>query len=83
MEGHTTIAADPTIIPIGVQTEFVVQSDPTSLIVTAGEQLELQATVTDVEDPSVKLSGVELDLYFDWGGPLQTILQSSSTSSRE
>ena len=27
------------------------------------------------------LSGVELDLYFDWGGPLQTILQSSSTSS--
>ena len=74
-------AADPTVIPIGVQTEFVVQSDPTSLIVTAGEQLELQATVTDVEDSSVNLSGVELDLYFDWGGPLQTILQSSSTSS--
>ena len=63
---------DPTTISVGVQTEFVVQTEPESTIVTAGEELILNSTVTDVEDPNAALSGVSLDLYFDWGGPLQT-----------
>ena len=74
-------AGDPTIIDLGVQTEFVVETEPQSAIVTAGEELLLQTTVTDVEDPDVALPGVSLDLYFDWGGPLQTILQSGTTNS--
>ncbi|MEC8998576.1 MAG: transglutaminase domain-containing protein, partial [Candidatus Thermoplasmatota archaeon] len=74
-------AGDPTTISLGVQTEFVVETDPQSSIVTAGEELLLQSTVTDVEDPNAELSGVSLDLYFDWGGPLQTILQSGTTNS--
>ena len=75
-------AGDTTIIDLGVQTEFVVETEPQSAIVTAGEELLLQSTVTDVEDPDVTLSGVSLDLYFDWGGPLQTILQSGTTNSQ-
>ena len=75
-------AGDPTIIDLGVQTEFVVETDPQASIVTAGEELLLQSTVTDVEDPDVALSGVTLDLYFDWGGPLQEILQSGTTNSQ-
>ncbi|HJM24283.1 MAG TPA: transglutaminase domain-containing protein [Candidatus Thalassarchaeaceae archaeon] len=74
-------AGEPTTIPVGVQTEFVVQTDPQASIVTAGEQLTLQSVVTDVEDPSAKLSGVALDLYFDWGGPLEDLLQSGITDS--
>ena len=73
---------DPTTISVGVQTEFVVQTEPESTIVTAGEELILNSTVTDVEDPNAALSGVSLDLYFDWGGPLQTILQSGTTDSQ-
>ena len=72
---------DPTTIQVGVQTEFVVQTEPQASILTAGEQLLLQSLVTDIEDPSAALSGVELDIYFDWGGPLETILQSGTTNS--
>ena len=74
-------AGDSTKTSIGVQTEFVVETEPQSSIVTAGEALILQSTVTDIEDPDAALSGVSLDLYFDWGGPLQTILQSATTNS--
>ena len=74
-------AGDPTTIQIGVQTEFVVQTDPTASIVIAGEQLLLESVVRDVENPSETLSGVALDLYFDWGGPLEAILQSGTTNS--
>lgn len=69
------------IIKAGVQTEFVVESDPTSLILVAGEQLILSTNVTDIEDSSEKISNVSLDLYFDWGGPLQQVLQSGITDS--
>ena len=75
-------AGDSTTISIGVQTEFVIETEPQSSIVTAGEELTLQSIVTDVEDPEAVLSGVSLDLYFDWGGPLQTILQSATSNSQ-
>ena len=75
-------AGEPTTIKIGVQTEFVVDTSPKSSIVTAGEVLSLQSTVFDVEDSDSLLSGVTLDIYFDWGGPLQGILQSVTTNSQ-
>ncbi|RAH04876.1 MAG: hypothetical protein CMA00_004935 [Methanobacteriota archaeon] len=72
--------ADHTVIKIGVQTEFVLESEPTSAIVVAGDQLIVQSTVTDVEDNSRQISDANLELYFDWGGPQQQLLQSASTN---
>ena len=74
-------AGDSSVIQIGIQTEFVVEADPESIILVAGEQLEVQSIVTDVEDISETLQGISLDLYFDWGGSLQQVLQSEITDS--
>lgn len=70
---------DPTTIQIGIHTEFVVITEPENIILTAGDQLSIQSFVTDVEDPGRSLSGVALDVYFDWGGSLEIILQSGTT----
>ena len=70
---------DPTSTQTGVQSEFVLETEPTAVILVAGEQLVLSTAVTDVEDPSEFIGGVSLDLYFDWGGPQQQILQSTTT----
>lgn len=72
---------DPTSVLSGVQTEFVLETTPSELILIAGEQLILSTVVTDVEDPSEFIGGVSLDLYFDWGGPQQQILQSTTSDS--
>ena len=80
-EGIFYNPGDPTTIPVGVQTEFIVISSPESAIVEAGEQLLLDAIVTDIEKPSQRISDVTVDFYFDWGGPLQQVLQTRTTDS--
>ena len=64
-------------IRAGIQTEFVVVAAPGSQLVAAGSTMTLNATITDVEDDGL-LQGVFVDLYFDWGGPLQQILQNQT-----
>ena len=70
-----------TIIPAGIQTEFVVQTDPSAIILLAGEQLILNSNVSDVEDSSRLIAGAQVQLIFDWGGPLEEILQSGVTDA--
>jgi len=70
---------NPTSVVTGVQTEFVVNTEPKAVILVAGEQLVLTSVVTDVEDSSTFIVGTSLDLYFDWGGPQQQIMQSTTT----
>ena len=69
---------DPVSILAGIQSEFAIEVDPQDSILVAGEQLIFDAEVSDVEDNS-RLAGVSLDLYFDWGGPQQQVLQSGIT----
>lgn len=70
--------ADTVRVAIGVQSEFVVEAAPTSIIVVAGTTLILNATVTDLADGSV-VPDASVDLYFDWGGANQTIIDSTTT----
>jgi len=79
--GHYFAISDGTEIPVGIQSEFVVTTEPSAVILVSGEDLVVNATVTDVEDGGKAISDVELDLYFDWGGPLQQILESATTDS--
>ena len=73
--------SEGTIVPVGLQSEFVVQTDPTDVILVSGQALEVEVTVTDVEDDSFFVSGANLDLYFDWGGPQQQLLASETTDN--
>jgi len=79
--GHYFAISDGTEIPGGIQSEFVVTTEPSAVILVAGDDLIVNATVTDVEDEGKAIAGVDLDLYFDWGGPLQQILDSAITGS--
>ncbi len=67
-------------VSAGIQTEFVVEAAPSSLIVVAGSTMILNATITDVED-GAPLKDVFADLYFDWGGPLQQIFENSTSGT--
>ncbi|MEC9264312.1 MAG: hypothetical protein VYD23_04335, partial [Candidatus Thermoplasmatota archaeon] len=67
-------------IRAGIQTEFVVVAAPGSLIVAAGSDMVLNATITDVEGGGL-LQGVLADLYFDWGGSLQQNFENQTTGS--
>lgn len=69
---------DPVRVAIGVRSEFVVEAAPASLIVVAGTTLILNATVTDLADGSV-VPDASVDLYFDWGGANQTIIDTTTT----
>ncbi|MEC7700543.1 MAG: transglutaminase-like domain-containing protein, partial [Candidatus Thermoplasmatota archaeon] len=79
--GHYYGVSDGTAILAGIQSEFVVTTEPKAVILVAGDSLVVNATVTDVEDASKSIGDVGLDLYFDWGGPLQQVLDSATTDS--
>ena len=64
----------------GIQTEFVVKTTPSDIIVVAGSTMQVNATISDVEDKSI-LEGILAQIYFDWGGPSQQILQNRTTGS--
>ncbi len=79
--GHYYAVSDGTEILAGIQSEFVVTTEPNAVILVAGDALVVNATVTDVEDDSQSIGDVGLDLYFDWGGPLQQVLDFATTDS--
>ncbi|MEK9739452.1 MAG: hypothetical protein VW438_06960, partial [Euryarchaeota archaeon] len=78
VQGPFYTAITQTRVLAGLQSEFVVDAEPQSIIVIAGTTLLLNATVTDIADETV-LSDVDVDLYFDWGGPNQVIIDSATT----
>ena len=63
---------------VGIQTEFVVDSAPSDIIVVAGSTMGISAIITDVEDNS-QLEGILVQVYFDWGGPSEQILENQTT----
>jgi len=73
-------APDADLINAGIQTEMIVESTPSSLIVVAGETMIINGTITDIADGS-PLVNISADVVFDLGGPLQQTLQSGSTLS--
>jgi len=73
---YTTLAQ--TRVLTGIQSEFVVNAEPESIIVIAGTTLILNATITDIADDSV-VPDTDVDLYLDWGGPNQVIIDSATT----
>ena len=78
--GEYFTVSEATQITAGLQSEFVVSSEPKAVILVAGENLLVNTTVSDVEDPSEVIADVSLDLYFDWGGQQQQILESAITN---
>ncbi|RUA20864.1 MAG: hypothetical protein DSY79_09180, partial [Chloroflexi bacterium] len=79
-EGYYFKEQEADYVSAGIQTEFVVETAPSSLIVVAGSTMILNATITDVEDDAL-LKGVFADMYFDWGGPLQQIFENSTSGA--
>ncbi|HJL59661.1 MAG TPA: hypothetical protein QF621_04855, partial [Candidatus Thalassarchaeaceae archaeon] len=65
---------------IGIQSEFVVEAESTNLIAVAGSSFNLNATITDVADQS-EISNASVDLYFDWGGPNQVVIDTAVSNS--
>ena len=61
---------------IGIQTMFDIESNVSSAIVIAGENLTISATVRDIES-NERLDNSTVEMYFDWGGPLQQLLNTS------
>ena len=68
------------IFDVGIQTMFDVESNVTGAIVVAGENLTVSATVVDIEN-NERLNNATVDIYFDWGGPLQQLLNTSITGT--
>ena len=71
----------PVLVRAGIQTEFIVECNSTSAIVVAGQNLILNATITDIADNS-RLANIIVELYFDWGGPSQQLLETSISNSQ-
>ena len=72
--------SDADSVDAGIQTEMIVESTPSSLIVIAGETMQINATITDIADGS-PISDIFADVIFDSGGPLEQTLQSGLTLS--
>ena len=72
--------SDADSVDAGIQTEMIVESTPSSLIVIAGETMLINATITDIADGS-PINDISADVIFDSGGPLQQTLQSGLTQS--
>jgi len=64
------------LVNAGIQTEFVVETNSSVAIVVAGENLQIDATIKDIADFS-RLNDISVEMYFDWGGPSQQLLESS------
>ena len=73
--GHYYSVSDADKVNAGIQTEYIVESAPNSLIVVAGQVMIINATITDVESES-PIPDASANLYFDFGGPLQQLLES-------
>jgi transglutaminase-like putative cysteine protease len=68
------------LVKAGIQSEFLVTVNDSFAIVVAGDNIQLNATVADVADLS-RLSNIAVELYFDWGGPLEDLLETSQSNS--
>lgn len=68
------------LVNAGIQSEFLVTTNDSFAIVVAGENIELNATVNDIADLS-RLSNITVEMYFDWGGPLEDLLEVSQSNS--
>ena len=68
------------LVNAGIQSKFLVNTNDSVAIVVAGENIELNATINDIADLS-RLSNITVELYFDWGGPLENLLQVSQSNS--
>lgn len=68
------------LVQAGIQSEFLVTTNDSVAIVVAGENIQLNATINDIADLS-RLSNVTVEIYFDWGGPSQNLLQIVQTDS--
>ena len=51
---------------VGIESEFVVKTERSSLIVEANQAIDFNATITDVADQS-NVSGAVVEYIFDWG----------------
>tara|TARA_Y100001934_G_scaffold13491_1_gene16467 strand:+ start:28376 stop:37318 length:8943 start_codon:yes stop_codon:yes gene_type:complete len=67
---------EATTLPTGIESDFVLDSSTSNLIVVAGSILSLNATVSDIADDSL-IPNATAVLYFDWGGSNQTALDTS------
>ena len=67
------------LVNAGIQSKFLVNTNDSVAIVVAGENIELNATINDIADLS-RLSNITVELYFDWGGPLENLLQVSQSN---
>ena len=70
----------PVLLNAGIQTKFAVEVNSSVAIVVAGENLIVNATITDIADSS-RLENSIVELYFDWGGPSQQLLEISISNS--
>ena len=67
---------------IGLESEVVIVSNITAVIVEAGNPISFNATVTDVGDASA-LSGETVNFTWDWGGSNTSIGQAVTGASGE
>ena len=72
--------SDPDSISAGIQTEMIVENSPSALIVVAGQNMVINATITDIADGS-PISDISADLIFDSGGALEQLLETDLTLS--
>ena len=72
--------SDADSISVGIQTEMIVENAPSALIVVAGQNIVINATITDIADGS-PLPDISADLIFDSGGPLEQLLETDLTLS--
>ena len=78
-EGGTYfVSRDDTVILAGIQSEFVVKTSPSNLIVVAGSTMVVNANFTDVEDGSF-IAETFAEIYFDWGGAFQQVLENQTS----
>ena len=69
---------DGAVYSAGIQTEFVVESSPDNIIVVAGSTMPINASISDIEGGSA-LQGIFANIYFDWGGLSQQLLENQTT----
>ena len=77
--GYYYTVSESTDIPIGIQSTFFVEHTPNQAIVVAGENLSVEVTISDLQKLSNKIKDADVEMYFDWGGSLQQLLDSEAT----
>ena len=77
--GHYYTSPEPTEIAIGIQSIFFVENIPNQEIVIAGQNLTVDVIISDIQQLSEKIENANVEMYFDWGGSLQQLLDSGTT----